>query len=847
MSAGSIAITQERAEQGLRWVTLTRLAPAVVQLGLAVLVIRLFQIESRGFYHLALLTFAGFTIHALLPFAYRLPFFVALSIAGTLLVLGVASGLWVIGIGAGLIGICHLPVRFSFRLSLVLAAGALLAFFRASLLPSGIPAPVWPILASMFMFRLAIYLYDLKHKVEAGTPARVMAYFFMIPNAAFPLFPVVDYKTFVRTYYDQDEWRIYQRGMSWILRGLLHLLAYRFIYHYLTLDLTEVRTGPAMVQYIFSSFMLYLRVSGMYHVAVGVLHLFGFRLPETNHYWLFCQSFTDLWRRMNIYFKDFMMKLVYYPSFFRLRRRGMRQGIALALVAVFFVTWALHAVQWFWLRGGLLLSFQDGLFYVILGSLVIYQSLKEARPGPRKPVLAAAGFWNWRRARNALLTMGTLMVLWSFWTADSADQWLAMWSSVREWPATPTLVVLASLALYLLLAGLPWSGPELAGKKETSLLRPSLLTTGAFAGLLVAGQPRVYQHLNPKAVTVAKTLQENRLNSRDNAILLRGYYEKVDDKSQISGQVWEVAQGRPDDARITSTEFFHERSDFLGGELVPSAHATFKEREFVTNRWGMHDREYALEKPAGTYRVSLLGPSDVMGPGVGEDQTFEALVEERLNREHAGFTHARYEILNFGVAAFTVLQQAAMLDDRALTFAPDLVVVTYHPASDPPTALRYMVSTALHGTAIPYPDLDSLVRKAGIAPAMKEAQAKRQMWPYAMDLMRWSFRRMAAVCREKNIPIVLLVVDAINEPSEQQQPLIQYADSLGYYVIDLRKAHEGHEQKTIVLAEWDRHPNVLGHRLLADALYNRLLSLNDMLGLGLRPGSAVSLSNQEEQ
>jgi len=37
---------------------------------------------------------------------------------------------------------------------------------------------------------------------------------------------------------------------------------------------------------------------------IGMLHLFGFRLPETNHFWLFCQSFTDLWRRMNIYVKD---------------------------------------------------------------------------------------------------------------------------------------------------------------------------------------------------------------------------------------------------------------------------------------------------------------------------------------------------------------------------------------------------------------------------------------------------------------------------------------------------------------------------------------------------------------
>src|SRR5262245_60761480 len=192
-----------------------------------------------------------------------------------------------------------LPLPYRARIGLVVGAAVLLALFRSTLLPSGIPAPVWPILGSMFMFRMLIYFYDVRHGVEAGPATRTLSYFFMVPNVAFPLFPVVDYKTYVRTYFDDEAWRIYQRGLRWIARGLVHLVIYRLIYHHMTVELTEVRTGPQVVMYVFSSFMLYLRVSGMYHLAIGVLHLFGFRLPETNHYWLFCQSFTDLWRRID--------------------------------------------------------------------------------------------------------------------------------------------------------------------------------------------------------------------------------------------------------------------------------------------------------------------------------------------------------------------------------------------------------------------------------------------------------------------------------------------------------------------------------------------------------------------
>ena len=44
----------------------------------------------------------------------------------------------------------------------------------------------------------------------------------MLPNACFPLFPVVDYKTFRRNYFDDDAYRIYQIGVDWMVRGVIH-------------------------------------------------------------------------------------------------------------------------------------------------------------------------------------------------------------------------------------------------------------------------------------------------------------------------------------------------------------------------------------------------------------------------------------------------------------------------------------------------------------------------------------------------------------------------------------------------------------------------------------------------
>ena len=77
---------------------------------------------------------------------------------------------------------------------------------------------------------------------------------------------------------------------------------------------------PAWRRYLVCNYLLYLRVSGQFHMACGMLHLFGFQLPETHHRYLLATSFTDYWRRINIYWKDFMVRVVFNPVVFRLKR-----------------------------------------------------------------------------------------------------------------------------------------------------------------------------------------------------------------------------------------------------------------------------------------------------------------------------------------------------------------------------------------------------------------------------------------------------------------------------------------------------------------------------------------------
>ena len=130
------------------------------QLGLLLLVMRQFQIESNAFVRVAALAFGGFAVHYFLPARLRSPFFLFLSLTSIAIVFG-SAGAWLVGIGLLLICICHLPLPFYGRVSVLVLAGIGLAVLRMDWVQAPWSQAIWPILGSMFMFRLMIYLYDI--------------------------------------------------------------------------------------------------------------------------------------------------------------------------------------------------------------------------------------------------------------------------------------------------------------------------------------------------------------------------------------------------------------------------------------------------------------------------------------------------------------------------------------------------------------------------------------------------------------------------------------------------------------------------------------------------------------
>jgi GDSL-like lipase/acylhydrolase family protein len=124
------------------------------------------------------------------------------------------------------------------------------------------------------------------------------------------------------------------------------------------------------------------------------------------------------------------------------------------------------------------------------------------------------------------------------------------------------------------------------------------------------------------------------------------------------------------------------RADYYTGwahkPSVTVLNPTDGERIFASfNRYGMRDRrEYALAKPARTFRIAVVGDSFTEALQVPQEKNFCSVVERRLARCNA-LADRRVEVLNFGVLGYGTGQELLVLR-RLEAWSPDLVVIQFY-------------------------------------------------------------------------------------------------------------------------------------------------------------------------
>lgn len=802
-----------------------------IQLKLILVVVDSFGIEKRsdefnpllGMLNLAAFAFA---IHAWLPLRFRASFFALVSLASIVLFLGWSNGFKLIGIGLGLIAVWHLPVRRYIRVIILLFAGIQVAALRLEY-----PEPFWPVLASMFMFRLIVYAYETRKDATRAPFAHILAYFFALPNICFLLFPVIDFKTFCRTYYDEDDYRIYKTGISWMVRGLSHLILYRFIKYYVLPAPHQLGDLPHLILFLAANYALYLHVSGWFHLITGLLHLFGFNLPRTHLNYFLASSVGDVWRRINIYWKDFMAKVFFYPAFLALHRLGTPFAMAAAVMVVFVVTWLLHSYQVFWLRGELPLSWNEAALWLSAGVLVSINLLLELRQSSRKAALPRAlraGWFQSEAVAGALLglriarTFLLVSLFWGCWTIPKFPIYLRVAATSGTIRPKDLLIVVGCMAIIGVAGALTRLARGWLSRRGMPALAVSVLQSGAvpIAVLLVliaSSVPDVGAVLGPEPAGMLANLRQESASPLEAAVVVQGYYEEIAVKAvQASPLLALPGLPKKQEAPPDYSSIIRPADDFLEHELIPGWSGDINGTHLSINSLGMRDREgITKEKPADTCRLAFVGSSVVMGYGVGDDETLCRVLEARMNAERP--EKARHvEILNFGVGLSNAINRQTLIGRRVLVFKPDAIYYFAHQDEYTGT-VRHVATLVARKNALPA-YLNDILRRAGVEPETPPGEIEIRLERFAPEILRGIYADIVGQCRLNDaLPVwVYLRVPTVVSAPTQSEKLTALAKEAGFIAINLNDWAEGHSFKKIMAD--DAHPNASGQRLIAERL-----------------------------
>lgn len=762
------------------------------------------------------LLFGVFLIHFWLPGRFGMPFLALASCSGAFFVLGPVNAAGLIVILVAFAVLVRLKIPPGVKVTVAVLFVAALAVARAGLVRVPFVAYAIPLAGSLLMFRAALVLYEHRYSKVKPTFIQDLAYLFLLPNLALPLFPIVDYKTMLRNYSPQDEAAI-RKGISRIMLGILQLLAHRFLYMFVIPPLSGIHDASAAALYVTSSYLGILHFTGLMWLAVGYLGLLGFNLPSIFENVFLVDSFGAIWRRINIYWREFLMKLVYYPVYFRLRKKTKRAVLFTALIT-FSATALLHGWQWFWLTGSMTATVTSLAYWLILGTCISVVLSREETRQPAKETGNARS-----AARKMLRIMGMFLfmsVTWSLWSSASFGDWFYLLSHFGEGGIVAWIKIVA-VALLIFGAGTAaWMISFRVKKRvpgEHHGWLPAIITVVILLPLTIIPLREMLPE-KPRGFTEKLALPHLNFDEQNDAT--ENYYDRMLGSDGAGKRPWEItSQGNM--ARSGLDEACTRREDMVVRELIPSRTTAIGPWTIVTNSFGMRDREYTQEKAPGTFRIAVLGGSYEMGSGVPQDSVFENLLEKMLNDSFPG---RRIEILNFAVGGYHLPQQVWVMQQKAAQFRPDLVLCFVHSA-DARRNGNYLTALIRNGADLLYPELYAVRNEAGAKQGMSTTQLKNRFEPFNARITRWSLRQIEQSCDSAGAQLAVVYLPALQDDQNDVQEYTApggYLDGMDCGFFYLENVFEGDAARFRLPAD-PSHPNGYAHLQVARKLAELLV------------------------
>ena len=284
-------------------------------------------------------------------------------------------------------------------------------------------------------------------------------------------------------------------------------------------------------------------------------------------------------------------------------------------------------------------------------------------------------------------------------------------------------------------------------------------------------------------------------------------------------------------------------------ELVPECDVTFHGQPVRINAWGFRGGATDLRKEEGSLRIVGLGDSVMFGWGVREEQCYLSLLGDKIR---ARYPDLELDIINTGVPGYNTVMEVEAFKAKWLVHEPDIVIIDYVPNDlqlpnfltepsqwhDPSrsflvdfvwTRLKRMPWTPsfrmtdapLQTTDAPLQTTLQQSRQAFENDPQRVPERYREM--VGIDAYRRAMTELVTLSEKHGFELVVMSHSAYPDDvsavlDELELPRVPGAPVFGAYLQE--RDIEDYLSSVLVLSEPDPHPSPLGHRLLAEALFD---------------------------
>jgi hypothetical protein len=333
------------------------------------------------------------------------------------------------------------------------------------------------------------------------------------------------------------------------------------------------------------------------------------------------------------------------------------------------------------------------------------------------------------------------------------------------------------------------------------------------------------------------SLSSNLFNRADASRIERGYYEQLLDAGQRLDDLGDLpalrGRGRPGglgSASVDSAPLVMRVDDLREVVLKRGDAAEKWGVHWQTNAQGMRDRAYAIDKPAGTFRIALVGDSIGAGWGVNVEQRFESILEQTWDARSRQLGGLMVEIVNCAVPGHSPGQRWYHFGQVGWLMQPDLVIceATEADIGWDERRLRYLLARGLGWNS---PIYRPALVTAGVKPLWNPERYKRVLHPHHWEILAGVYRTMVADCQARVVPIVWVLIPRVGRPSDPagHRALVEMARGAGFSrVVDVTDAYDGLDPARLSVEPNDFHPNAQGHARLARRLDGALGDLPEL-------------------